>query len=451
MRTVAVDAVVLAVVAAASIAIALWITPMQRVAAAGQIVRVGATAPSWSLSGPAQLDLFGQHLPTTLTFAGPVRPRLELSRITLSQQLSEFTGTSGQDAGQSLEHALVAGWWHYFAWQITIVGIVALVLTGAASGWLRRHWRHTGWLLVIGVVLAEAINLGAIMTTAYSAPGKLRRVHSLQALVGGASLTPPADATTTVTGLGKVVVIGDSTAAGLGNRALPHATAQDKACGRSSDAYARALAAVNHGQVTNLACSGATIAAGLLGSQRAGSLAVPPQLDDPALAEASTVIVSIGANDVGWASMLQVCAVSAGCLDNAVLAYLQQQLAGFTTDYLELLTALQSMPNHPRVLINLYYDPFSSDVSCLRSVGMTEHKLAAIHSALSALNSVLSSGAKAASFTSVQPDFTGHGVCSEQPWVQGVHDKAAFHPTASGQWAIALTDEQALNTATPTG
>jgi lysophospholipase L1-like esterase len=275
-------------------------------------------------------------------------------------------------------------------------------------------------------------------------------VHSLQALVGSASLKPPPSTLAGGTGPGKVVVVGDSTAAGLGNRALPHATAQDKACGRSADTYARALAAVNRGQVTNLACSGATIAAGLLGSQRVGDISIPPQLDDPAVAQATTVIISIGANDVGWSTVLQVCAVSPSCLDNAVLAYLQQRLAGFSTDYLELLTALQSLSNHPRVLINLYYDPFSGDVSCLRSAGMTDAKLAAVNSALAALNKILSSGTKAASFTSAQPDFTGHGVCSEQPWVQGLHDHAPFHPTASGEWAIALTDERALNAASVT-
>src|SRR5579871_1170092 len=51
------------VVAAVSIAVALLVTPMQQVRLAGQTVGVGAAAPSFSLSGPGELDLFGQRLP----------------------------------------------------------------------------------------------------------------------------------------------------------------------------------------------------------------------------------------------------------------------------------------------------------------------------------------------------------------------------------------------------
>jgi len=69
--------VLLVVSAAAGIAIALLVTPMQTVTVAGQVIEVGTSAPTLSLSGPGQVDLFGQSLPTNLLFAGPVRPRLQ--------------------------------------------------------------------------------------------------------------------------------------------------------------------------------------------------------------------------------------------------------------------------------------------------------------------------------------------------------------------------------------
>src|SRR5580704_4955691 len=69
--------------AAAAIAAALQVTPLQTVTVAGQVIQVGASAPSLSLSGPGRVDLFGQSLPTNVQFAGPVRPRLELSAITI--------------------------------------------------------------------------------------------------------------------------------------------------------------------------------------------------------------------------------------------------------------------------------------------------------------------------------------------------------------------------------
>ena len=71
----------LLVVAVAAIAVAVRITPAQTVSVAGQVITVGATAPSLSLSGPGEVDLFGQSLPTTLRFPGPLRPRLALSQI----------------------------------------------------------------------------------------------------------------------------------------------------------------------------------------------------------------------------------------------------------------------------------------------------------------------------------------------------------------------------------
>jgi hypothetical protein len=58
---------------------------------------------------------------------------------------------------------------------------------------------------------------------------------------------------------------------------------------------------------------------------------------------------------------------------------------------------------------------------------------------------VLAKGAAEFGFTSVKPDFTGHQLCTTQPYVQGLGDTAPFHPTALGQLAIALADQAALN------
>jgi lysophospholipase L1-like esterase len=443
--------VVLVVVAAvAAITVALWVTPMQPVSAAGQTVRVGAAAPSLSLSGPGELDLFGQRMPTVVTFAGPVRPRLELTRISLSRQLTELAGSGeGETAARPLQHALVRGWQRYFYWQVTAVAVVALVLLGAVAGWRRRSWRGTVVFLAVGLAVTELVNLGAIMTTAYSAPQKLGQVSSLEALVGRVPLVPVPAAGGPARPGGTVVVLGDSTAAGLGNPPLPHPDAADRACHRSVDSYAVALATVNNWQVSNLACSGATVSAGLLGPQRAGKVTLPAQLSSSAIASATTVVVSVGANDVSWSAMLRVCAASPTCQDQAEGAYFQQQLAGFSQDYLQLLTQLQALPTRPNVIINLYYNPFTGDDGCLAPLGITDAKRQSLAARLAALNTILVNGAKTASFTSVTPDFAGHGLCSDQPYVQGAKASAPFHPTSAGELAIALADEQALRTTRP--
>ena len=434
----------------ASIAVALLVTPMQPVSVAGQTVRVGAAAPTLNASGPGELDLFGQQLPTTVRFLGPVRPRLALSSITLNQQLgSLFAAPHRANPGQAIGAALAAGWTRYFAWETAIAGACALVLLGALAGWLRMPWRRTAVLLATGLVAAEAVNLGGIMVTAYTAPARLRAVHSLTALAGRSALPPVSP----VSGTGRpgvqAVVLGDSTAAGLGNAPLPHPTRQDRACRRSVDTYAAGLAAATGWQVLNLACSGATIPAGILGPQQTAGVTVSPQLAVAKKAtRASAVIVSIGADDVGWSALLQLCAVSRACDNRASVAYFQQRLAAFAISYYQLLQQLAALPSHPRVLVNLYYDPFDTSRHCLDHVGLDAGKETSLLSLLDALNGVLASGAQAAGLSSVQPDFTGHALCDPGSYVQGLHDPAPFHPTPAGELAIALADQHALHPGT---
>jgi len=107
---------------AISIALALVVTPVQNVTVTGEEIGVGAAAPALSFSGPGEVDLFGQRLPTTLQFAGPVRPRLTLTHITLDQQLaSMFRPGHGQlparrdrpRAGLRLDHILRLGGVHH--------------------------------------------------------------------------------------------------------------------------------------------------------------------------------------------------------------------------------------------------------------------------------------------------------------------------------------------------
>jgi GDSL-like Lipase/Acylhydrolase family len=239
--------------------------------------------------------------------------------------------------------------------------------------------------------------------------------------------------------------MGDSTAAGLGNAPLAHPSQQDKACHRSADTYAADLAAVSHRQVVNLACSGVTIPAGILGPQQTGGITVPPQL---AAAQKATrtavVIVGIGADDVGWSALLRLCAANRACDNKASVAYFQQRLEAFAVSYYQMLQQLSDLPSRPRVLVNLYYDPFDTSRGCLDWVGLDPAKQQSLVGLLQALNGVLADGAQAAGATSVRPDFTGHQLCDPAPYVQGLHDPAPFHPTPAGELGIALADEHAL-------
>ena len=67
-------------------------------------------------------------------------------------------------------------------------------------------------------------------------------------------------------------------------------------------------------------------------------------------------------------------------------------------------------------------------------------------SRLGQLNTVLAQGAQTFGFGVTDPSFTGHELCTADPYVQGPGDPAPLHPTAAGELAIALADQQALPT-----
>ncbi len=437
--------VLLVVLACGAIAVALQVTPMQTVTVAGQVIQVGATAPSLSLSGPGEIDLFGQNLPTNIQFTGPVRPRLQLSQISINSELTTFVeGTKAAGAERIIGAKLADGWKRYFAWETAVVGAGMLILVGALAGWRRVPHRTTIKLLAAGLLIAEALNVGAIMITTYTAPSLLRQVHSLSTLVGSQTRLPQIDPPGRPLRRVQAVVIGDSTAAGAGLALAAGPTA--RACGRSADSYAADLSSVNRWKVLNLACDGATISHGLLGPQVHNGVKLPPQLAQAERASrASVIIVSVGADDLNWAAVLRYCSVTPNCNDRATQAYFQQQLASFSKDYLDLLSRLAALPNHPQVIINRYYNPFGTQPGCLEPAGLTTANLQTLTSRLATLNAVLAKGAAQFRFSSTQPDFTGHELCSPQPYVQGLGAAAPFHPTAAGQLAIALADQAVLN------
>jgi hypothetical protein len=142
--------------------------------------------------------------------------------------------------------------------------------------------------------------------------------------------------------------------------------------------------------------------------------------------------------------MTQLCAASTVCDDKVSSAYFNQLISTFTRNYYQLLSDLDRLPAHPAVLVNEYYSPFGSDVSCLQQYGMTPTKVKVLRARLGQLNTVLAQGASLFGFGVAMPRFTGHELCTADPWVQGPSDLAPLHPNAAGELAIALADQQAL-------
>jgi lysophospholipase L1-like esterase len=432
------------VVAAAAIWLALRVTPMQTVSAAGQAAQVGGTLPSLSLSGPGELDLFGQVIPTRLTFTGPIRPRLELNHISITPQVvQELRADGAHHVELTISQQLAIGWEHYFLWE-TLIAAAFTVLGLLVVYAVRR--KHAAWKIVAaGVALACIVNVGGILLTASSTPKLLRSVRTLDDLVGVDTVNSPPPPVR-VQPNAQVVVIGDSTASGWGLPWLTNPTPLDKGCGRSAESYSADLAIANHWNVMNLACGSATIRDGLLGAEvlSNGQIAAPQFSLAEEATHAKVIIVSVGADDLKWGVMTQLCAAGAACNDKISGAYFAQLLGSFTRDYYELLSELVNLPWHPAVLVNEYYSPFGSSLGCLSGYGMTPAKASALTARLNQLNTVLAQGAGAFGFGVTQPDFAGHELCTPDPYVQGPGDPAPMHPNAAGQLALALADEQAL-------
>lgn len=438
----------------AAIWLALRVTPLQTVQAAGQTAQIGATLPNLSLRGPGELDLFGQAMPTKPFFSGPIRPRLELTHITINPQVVQTLKADGPHRIElSLSQQLVSGWTRYFIFETLIVAGFALTGLVAIIAIARRHNVSRGTVLKIasaGMLTAVIVNVASVLITASSTPRVLSSVKTLDQLVGVDPVSVTQHHTSALPGV-QAVVIGDSTASGDGLPLAPDASSLERACSRSPEAYASDLASVNRWNVMNLSCSSATITNGLLGAQvlNNGQVAPVQLVEAEQATHAKLIVVSIGADDVEWSIMTRLCAASTVCNDKVSGAYFTQLLDSFTRSYYQLLGDLANLPWHPAVLVNQYYVPFSSNMRCLASYGVTTAKVQTLLARLGQLNTVLAQGAQAFGFGSVQPNFAGHELCSADPYVQGPGDPAPLHPSSAGQLAIALADQQALPALAP--
>lgn len=458
--------------------LALALTPPVSVTVAGQNVQVGAVAPTHlglSWSGPGQAELFGEgSVDTVLEFAGPVRPRIVWQSFNRDAAAGAFIRADTTDGHRnitldtsSVGTALARGWLTFFVRMVIVavlLGAVLFLVAMAAVGLFRQRWRprHPVRLLAASAAVSLVVATGSTVLTVRSAQDQLAGVATLAGLTGSAPLVPAPDAVGPVRHDVEVAVIGDSTAAGVGNSPLADPTALDKACDRSADAYARVLQSATGLSVANLACSSATISAGLLGTQYEGSAVIPAQVGVlKSIASLKVVIVSVGANDIGWSDFLRYCYGLARCDDQVSERLVANRLDTFRLQYAQLLQQLSALPTHPHVIVTGYYDPFGTSFDCAalqdpeapleppagygfaadpgqdNQAEKIRQKIDPLRSELAQLNDVLAQGAQAFGFTSVQPSFEGHALCSAQPWVQGLSQPYPFHPNAAGELAIA--------------
>lgn len=165
-RTAAFYLVTFLIVTAGSIWLALQVAPLQTVSAAGQSAQVGAAGPSLSLSGPGELDLFGQVMPTKPQFEGPIRPLLQLTHITIDRQVALLLRSDNpRTLKLNLSQQLAQGWTRYFEWETLIAAGFAVVALIAVAGIRRQSHAKMARTVIVGLVVVCGVNVGGIALT----------------------------------------------------------------------------------------------------------------------------------------------------------------------------------------------------------------------------------------------------------------------------------------------
>lgn len=244
-----------------------------------------------------------------------------------------------------------------------------------------------------------------------------------------------------------LVSLGGSIAAGVGLQ--PRSVGKyPAACGQTGGSYAVTLARAVKLPLVQVACSGAQTSRGFFDPQMVGHQPLAPQVSAVrSKLQGSIVTVFIGANDIRWMHTQLVC-FRTGC-PPAPGPDLGQGLQNITANVRSTVQDLHAAGART-ILVNQYYSVLSaqSTPNCT-PYHLTAEDVSNYRAALLALNQAIAQGVQQAQTPAllVANNFEGHGMCTHNPWIQGLRSQYPFHPNASGQDAIAQTDEQALRTA----
>jgi lysophospholipase L1-like esterase len=218
------------------------------------------------------------------------------------------------------------------------------------------------------------------------------------------------------------VALGDSYSSGVGTASYT----LDSACKRSVYAYPY-LFTQKHtmGSFDFVACSGAKT-----------SDLIANQL--PYLKPATNLVtMTIGGNDIGFASLIQQCTLS-DC--TAALTKTTASLGTTLGPALDTTFAdvKQDAPN--ATVIVLGYPHVFSTATCLGTLGISSAEEKDANLLSDAMDSLISSYAAKYQFTykSAIVPWTGHAVCSTSPWLNGLNlfnTGESYHPTRAGHSA----------------
>jgi len=232
-------------------------------------------------------------------------------------------------------------------------------------------------------------------------------------LLTGAVLASSAFAAPAAAAPSEYVALGDSYSSGTGAGSYT-----SPLCRRSANAYPALLAAFRPGAAFRfVACSGATIPD-----------VAARQLS--ALSEATALVtVSVGGNDSGFAAAMLACKYGTAFWCRSVLErgreFVEKRLPARLGS---LYSEIRSRAPRAEVVVVGYPRLYRQGGSC--PGGPDSTRRAMINEAADVLTGVLASRAAAAgfAFADARPAFTGHEICTTDPWI----DASNVHPTAVG-------------------
>ncbi|MGY0388428.1 SGNH/GDSL hydrolase family protein [Nocardioides sp. WG-D5] len=218
------------------------------------------------------------------------------------------------------------------------------------------------------------------------------------------------------------VALGDSYSSGVGTRTYIN---DGSSCKRSTLAYPSLVAAAKGYSLNFRACSGAVVA----------------DVTNSQLSALSTstryVTISVGGNDAGFADVITECALPAWASDcsGAVAgaqSYIRNTLPGSLGT---LYSRIRSAAPNAKVVVVGYPKLFMGE-DCNAFTWFSPQDEAILNDTAVLLNNTTASRASAAGFTYVNPisRFTGHAVCDDVEWINGLSDpiEESYHANAAG-------------------
>lgn len=251
-------------------------------------------------------------------------------------------------------------------------------------------------------------------------PAVLPSVTALSALALVAAAAVPVQAEEPV----EYVALGDSFSAGTGTRA----SVDD--CYRSPHGYPAVLAQAHGLQLDYQACSGADTAD--VHADQLGTLS----------ADTGYVTMTIGGNDLGYASVITQCALP-GWLSNC-MGRINEARTILRTElpqrYDTLFAEIGDRAPSADVVIGNYPHLFNGR-NCNLATFFTAAEMAELNAATDELADVIQDRTQAAGFRYVdaRPAFTGHAVCDSPEWVNGLSwpIQESYHPNRAGNLGYA--------------